>query len=1073
MTPPLTATADFVRGLALRAATLDELLSDNYEAVPGQKSDSDRAGQRLAGWCRAAASGDWALFSRRLERDGLSLATVLPRLATTRRHPDAAAEAWLADACWVLDALQRPAATSGPDAGYVAQTPCAFEQLLLGLVADATSRLRSATTPTALLHVTASAQQDLSDMLLEQLADLCTAPLLEGFAKLRVGPPALAASGSSLYDAFIEQMRAQGLRTLFTDKPVLLRLIVTLVQQWLEVTRELLERFDADRLAIQQQLLHSPTPERLVRVAGQLSDPHNNGRSVRILTLESGAQIVYKPKDLQLDAAWLSLVDEFNQSAPPIDLTAVRVIARVGYGWTEFITHRSCEDLAGVERYFRRAGAWLAMFHAFAGTDMHYENLIAAGEQPIPIDLEMVLQAPADEELSHVESQQAFNEAARRFVQSVLWTGLLPNYVARPGEAPADVGGLNGRKNADTRIEWRDINSDRMRRVKVSAAAPPDTNIARLAGQPVDLGAHVSSLVSGFESYATFLVAQRDRLGLEALLQRFRGLPARRVVRPTRFYYQLLRRLKQPRTMEDGALWSAQIDFMARLTDWNAHTALMWPLQRAERKALAALNVPHFVSPTDCSEVSDEDGPAVPLGGVSGIESTRRILAGLDSAEIAWQSRVISLSTATLALLQKPAVATPAAVAGAVSDAPLSPSALLAEASSLYQLVASQAIRSGSGAAWLGLEWQPLTGIAQLAPLGSDLYSGTVGIAVFLAAYGRVSGDAAAAELARASIAGLRDQLRNANAARFARAIGIGGMSGCGSLIYALSTLAELLEEPSLLLDARLAAGLFNDELIAADKSLDIVAGSAGAILGLLRLYRASADPEVLRQARLCGDHLLAQPRVGRQGARSWIGAMPHAASGMSHGAAGFSYALAALAHVTGRDEYAAAARECIAFENASYDDSQHHWRPLNLANEPNPLTPCQWCHGAAGIGLARIGSLRRSNIEVDTLRQDVVNAVRGTEDSAPSEMDFLCCGTTGRVEFLLEAAALLERPDLQQRALSQLSQTVARATVAQDYRWDFADKRVSLGLMRGVAGIGYTLLRRLDASLPNVLLLE
>ncbi len=45
-----------MRGLALRAATLDELLSDDYEAVPGQKSDSDRASQRLAGWCRAATS---------------------------------------------------------------------------------------------------------------------------------------------------------------------------------------------------------------------------------------------------------------------------------------------------------------------------------------------------------------------------------------------------------------------------------------------------------------------------------------------------------------------------------------------------------------------------------------------------------------------------------------------------------------------------------------------------------------------------------------------------------------------------------------------------------------------------------------------------------------------------------------------------------------------------------------------------------------------------------------------------------------------------------------------------------
>jgi glucose-6-phosphate dehydrogenase assembly protein OpcA len=55
----------FLDRLILRAATIDELLSDEYETLPGQKADTDLATRRLAAWCRSCASGDWALFNRR------------------------------------------------------------------------------------------------------------------------------------------------------------------------------------------------------------------------------------------------------------------------------------------------------------------------------------------------------------------------------------------------------------------------------------------------------------------------------------------------------------------------------------------------------------------------------------------------------------------------------------------------------------------------------------------------------------------------------------------------------------------------------------------------------------------------------------------------------------------------------------------------------------------------------------------------------------------------------------------------------------------------------------------------
>src|SRR5437660_528598 len=125
--------------LIVRAATIDELLSDDFQALPGRKGDADRAARRLAAWCRSCASGDWSLFGRRLQRDGWSVDEVLAKFATVRRRAGTAAPAWIEDANWIEAALASPrdAAASALDPAR----PCAFEHLFAPVVEQAEARL--------------------------------------------------------------------------------------------------------------------------------------------------------------------------------------------------------------------------------------------------------------------------------------------------------------------------------------------------------------------------------------------------------------------------------------------------------------------------------------------------------------------------------------------------------------------------------------------------------------------------------------------------------------------------------------------------------------------------------------------------------------------------------------------------------------------------------------------------------------------------------------------------------------------------------------------------------------------
>ncbi len=100
-------------------------------------------------------------------------------------------------------------------------------------------------------------------------------------------------------------------------------------------------------------------------------------------------------------------------------------------------------------------------------------------------------------------------------------------------------------------------------------------------------------------------------------------------------------------------------------------------------------------------------------------------------------------------------------------------------------------------------------------------------------------------------------------------------------------------------------------------------------------------------------------------------------------------------------------------------------------------------------------------------------NALAGVERGWPGHVDTLCCGTLGSIEFFCEAADALGRGDLREHASRCMAAVMEDAAASGDYRWNVGKRQFNLGLFRGLAGVGYTLLRRVDSSLPNVLIWE
>ncbi len=1077
---------EFFDRLASRAATIDEVLAvaEAQGAAPVEHAAGvapEAVSRRLDAWCRSSAAGDSELFKLRLARDGLDLDQVRRSFA---RVTPGGPPAWLADARWIDAALSTatPPERLGGDAFEKARRAYPFAALYLPLVAAAAARLRAELDPAAIARLADEAWNALCDHLLKAIAEFMAPAVYERFAQARDAGASDAPADDKLatsrhYVRFAAAMAASGFRRLFEDRPVLLRLLAVMTRQWIETSRELLTRLDRDSTLLHDTLVPA-NAGRVVEIAAELSDLHNGGRSVRVLTFESGARLVYKPKDLRLDLAWHALVKRLNASSPPIELRAVRVVARDGYGWTDYVAHDGCPDREACARFYRRAGAWLALLHVFAATDMHQENLIASGEHPVPIDLETILQPSPEEHKTNAPASAAFDAAMEVVGNSVMMVGLLPAYGRTADNQVFAMGGLIAERMARTVIVWNGLETDALRPIKTREV--PDTlpNLPHIDGRYSPLDENVEALIGGFEAYARFL--RHAAATLPGLLAAFAGLDVRKVVRPTRFYSMLVQRLKNHRSMDDGVIWSAQADFVSRLTDWDKTSDPLWPLHRAERDALCALNIPHFVTPSDGRSIGDARGPLATADAVPGLARAAERLAALNDKEIVWQAEVIreSMAKSPTAQPSAPVLEARREALQALMQADAAPFDFGTEADQIAAELAGLAIRHGTGAAWIGLDWLGDSDAFQLVCLGPDLYNGASGIAVFLAAHAAVRGNAQSAALALAALSHLRSQLQGANAARFARLLGTGGATGLGSVVYALTVIAKSLAGElggdDVLADARRAALLMSDDVIAADRQLDVMAGSAGAILALLRLYRDTAWAPARERAMRCGEHLLAQERVGAVGRRMFIGQGLRAAglttplNGMSHGAAGFALALGALAEVSGRADFAEAAAECIAYEDASFDAARHNWPDFRTTDAQ--AFPCQWCHGAPGIGLGRLALAKRGTLDAGRLRRDAREALDGTERGWPGAVDTLCCGTLGSIEFFCAAAAALDDPPLRHLAARRLQAVVQQANAAHDYRWNVGQRRFNLGLFRGLSGVGYTLLRQLDPTLPNVL---
>jgi lantibiotic modifying enzyme len=1100
------------------ASTLTERLSKCF--IPDESQTNEKLiNSRLEAWCQVVAQGNPEQFAKRLAWDGLDSNSVDTVFASVRIADAKHLPVWTETLREALE-IDWETAYAGASRCLDAEKPIPFEEVYLPFVCVARQKLiAQAGTSWQLLSPTVCIS--LERQLLLRLASLCTQCFELEFSLFK----ALKQSAFTLlwgqgiisdthYQNFVNSLKTGKLLSFFQKYSVLARLVAMTMDIWVEEKAEFLQRLASD-LPIIQQTFQQDT-DQIVDIKLNLSDLHNQGRSVIALTFASGLKLVYKPRSVGLESAYFQLLAWCNKQEVLLSFKTVKVIDCKTYGWMEFVEHLPCADAAAAQRYYQRAGMVLCLLYMLQATDFHHENIIASGEHPVLIDLETILQPVACEIDPKIEEARgAQYQANQQFFDSVLRSGLLPRWEFALGGKAEDISGLGGvgEEIYIRKQKWQNINTDSMALKYESEIQPAEANTLSLNGITLSPNDYVDEIVDGFRQMYEFLSERREvLLATDSPLAVFAHQKVRFLFRNSQVYGDVLNKALNPKYIQHGVDRSIQMDVLSRALLAADNKPPVWSLLALELHALEQMDIPYFVADSSSKDLTIN--PVVIEGYFKEPSYERMIsrLRHLSDADLAQQISIIRGSFYSRIARSMTNITPNSPGLDLDAIATLTPAQLVQEAIEIGKQLQQRAIYSSlhsdevhlglcsgtlKGAAtqkapqgctslagsplyaadsvtWIGMGYLPQDQRLQLQPLGYGLYDGVCGVAVFLAALAKITGDAAFRDLALSALQDLRKTLQETDPnsqRKFTRQIGIGGATGLGSIVYSLVRVSQFLDEPELLDVAKLAASLITQESIANDKQFDIIAGAAGAILGWLSLYQAKPDPSVLDQVQALGYHLLINRTKSDSGLRAWATLEGKLATGFSHGAGGIAYALLRLYKTTQETDFLEAAEEAIAYERTLFSPSAGNWQDVR---EDKPSFMTSWCHGAPGIALGRLGGLEI--LDTKEIRQEIAVAINTTQQFGLQNLDHLCCGNFGRMEVLLLAASKLSPSELGNKVQKQAAWVVERAKqVGAFYLFpELSGEVYNPGFFQGTAGIGYQLLRlAYPESFPSVLLWE
>ncbi|MGY4688484.1 type 2 lanthipeptide synthetase LanM [Salibacterium sp. K-3] len=847
---------------------------------------------------------------------------------------------------------------------------------------------------------------------------------------------------------FNQDMAEKQWKHILIEYPVMTRLMIRTITNWKLNLLELLANVQEDAADILDTFGFDPVKTGIKQIDGNLSDAHNEGKTVYLLQFNNEQKLIYKPRGLHVDKAWEYLLTWVCRQGLPCTMKTPKLLNKGDHGWVEHVKQQPLGHRQRAETFYFRTGILMGLVYTFGGNDFHCENMIACGEHPVLVDLETLVlprARPFDHKPGH---DTADTKVQHMMTDSVLYSGFLPFWSKDHKGEPADWSSLTSEENKNHRLYDGD--------------------------EKIDPLLYEDYIVEGFEwIYDCLQYRKTELLGDHSPLSVFHDCYFRYLIRGTQIYVDVQRHTTHPDFLKNGLWFSLEIERLGTgfsLYSSAEETARVWEIFQSERQALERRDTPIFYGKAESSALQDGAVELDPTFFMeTALERSRGLIYRMNEQDRRTQVELIRTS---LSLILETSHEDDSPLTGAVDFHPErqktgSDFFFLKEAERIYKDIWERRItgeRDQTEVTWIVKQYDMKADKLGLSPMSAFLYDGKIGLSLFMAALYRMNNEEHLKDDVACALGDFRKNLRSPDFAYVWKRMSLGLGKGLAGIIKSLMLISEYLEDSSYLEDALYMAENITEERVQSDHGLDIIGGSAGLLSVLSELHERTNRTSFFPLARRLSNHLLEQRSNIESGHKMWhSGVEQKPLTGMGHGAAGYAKALLQWYEIDGGPSLYKAAYEAVDYENMQYNDRKNNWpdyrRNKELSKEQEAFMG-GWCSGAPGIGLARL----QKRVTDPMHQRDIQRALTFTHDCPVHGSDHVCCGNAGRIDLLLEAYLHGYGEKQLEAARKRATWMIERKDQLGHYLLNGKDQGSGFNpsFFQGTSGIGYMLLRNI-----------
>lgn len=654
----LILNSQYLRDIVAKSSTLEERKIGFVVPVSGVKSThtKERVNHRLEAWYQSSAGGDRALFEKQLKHRGFLIDKLEELLGEFEFPPEKSLPLWTS----ILEISLSKFIHGSPNQLYDRQSeylkkiideyPIPFDKFMLPFIETARQEIYQKSNGVYENLLTRQAQAELEYSLLEQISEIISPTLYKKFKifkkvnKFFILSQTKKSCDNSSYLYFLEKMFQDDIiLDFFYEYSVIARLVSLKTLFWVKQNSLMIKRFIKDKPDIEVSFSNSSSLDKVIDLIANLSDPHNFGGTVAILKFANGLNLVYKPKDIRVEREYNKFITRSIERGEVMDQITPQVISRQGYGWSSYIQFNNCTSKEAVQRYFRRAGELLCFLYVLREKDCHAENIIAAGEYPVVVDLETLISPCCGIKTNNTEAYQSYLDIENSIFRTAT---LFHDDLGSFGES--GLGSLPGQDSYVRVSRWYYINTDKMLKTCENSLIPNRENLPYLNNEICHAKDYKEFIKKGFKNAYLFLMKNRIFCRQEGgLLTGFEcSMYSRFVARSSQLYYAILERASRTNLLNFGVDRSISIESLRKIAlPFTCEDSNFQRILDSECQQLEVLDIPIFYASTNSKSLTTiKHGEVLDFFENTGYESVCLELDALNLGDLKKQLNLIDLS---------------------------------------------------------------------------------------------------------------------------------------------------------------------------------------------------------------------------------------------------------------------------------------------------------------------------------------------------------------------------------------------------------------------------------------------